>query len=179
MNPSGPLTDNLLWQQYSQRQDGHALNQLTQRYQQKIYALVFYLIGGDRDAAYRTAAASFAEVYARFQKQGSAPDSALPQLAEAAVAKSRRVEILPAGEIPPFTAAVAAPRRPSLDLLRRKLHTLPFDSRALLILRDQMHLNYHDISVILNSSERALRTDIITARKRLRESLEEHFKHGL
>ena len=159
---------------FSQDQDN--LELLISRYQQRIFALVLNLIGGNRDKAYEVVASSFVEAIRTIASPWEG-NIFLSQLAGIAVHKSRDVKIIPTSEEAEFMN-FPPQERASLRIVKAALQKLPFDTKALLLLRDQLHLPYKDISSILRVSQRNARRYITQARIRLRENIEKILESG-
>lgn len=156
-------------------QDEKSLKSLTSRYQQRIFAFVLYLIGGDRDKAYEVAATSFAEAINRSSSLEK-EDVFFNAVASIAIENSRSIKSIPTLEqidVMDF----AAEEKKSLGVIHAALQTLSFDAKALLLLRDQLHLPYKDISRIMNISENKVRVQIEQARFSLRRKIEEILNH--
>ena len=152
------------------------LNLVILSYQQKIFALTFYLIGGDRDKAYDIAALSFADVIRAkplFEQKGIS----LARIAGAAVEKSRAVKTIPFFDDADFMD-FAPEEKETLRILRTALQKLSLDSRALLLLRDQLNLVYKDIALIFKISEKKVRIQTTQARIQLRKTIEEALSHA-
>jgi len=166
--------DNFLVKQYRQGSE-EAARSLIDKYQQRIFALVLYLAGNDRDKAYEMAASSFAEAICSrpFLEDKK---SFLIRLAGVAVEKSRNIKIIPTFDESDF-AGLPTEKRKSLQIIKTALQALSFNEKAILLLRDQLHLPYKDIAAILQICEGDARTLIIHGRVRLRKKIEEAL-HG-
>jgi len=153
----------------SQRQE--ELTLLVSRFEQRVFALALYLIGGDRNTAYEIATSAFAEVIRR-----SSPDkpteSLVAAVAAEVIAKSRIAKAMPSTEGVSFDG-VTDQEKAVLAVVGRALQALPFDVKAFVLLRDQMHLPYHDIARAFNMSEKYARAQTIEARSQLRKSVSE------
>jgi DNA-directed RNA polymerase specialized sigma24 family protein len=145
------------------------------RHQQRVFALVMYLIGGDRDKTYDICAASFAE--AMYGGSFSEPEEAvLTRMIGAAVEKSRVTKAIPtANEIESLDLSDA--EKGPLHLVLKALHALDFDAKALVLLRDQLNLSYRQIAAIVRNSESQTRSQVIQARIRLREIIEDTLRN--
>jgi len=141
------------------------------KYQQRIFALVWTVIGGDKNVAYEITVASFVAV-TEAARPGEKEDRFFCQLIRSALTRSQSALVIPSkGEMnfPELTPA----KQKSLQLTQQALRALPFESRAVLVLRDQMHLPYHQIAVIQKVSPQAVRIQVAQARGQLRSKLEE------
>lgn len=141
------------------------------RYQQKIFSLVLYLIGGDKDEAAKITIASFVETIP--QTSVATPEEIfLARLATAAIEKSQDTQVLPAFADADFLD-LPAERRKSLQIAKDALHALPFETKAQLLLRDQLHFSYKVIARIFRVSQKAARIQLAQARVQLREKIQE------
>lgn len=145
-------------------------------YQQGIFALVMYLIGGEKNTAYNVTVAAFVKA---FQSSPSLDneDAFLIKLAAAAVEMSRDVKVPPADDNADFINLPPEKRR-SLNIAKTALGALPFEARVYLLLRDQMHLPYAAIASITGKPDKASRIQTTEARGQLREKLEEVLRRG-
>lgn len=152
-------------------EDNGALKNRIERHQQKIFALVLYLIGGDQDKAYDIATSSFAAVI-RGTSINMEERTFLVQLVSMAIKKSKDVKTVPSFDDGSFADFPFAKRR-ALFLVRRALQLLSFQARVLLLLRDQLHFLYKDIADVLHISESEVRAATIRAQEQFREKVEE------
>lgn len=58
-----------------------------------------------------------------------------------------------------------------LRFVRSALYVLPFEERALVLLRDQLNLSYRRIAAIVGAGEEAVRRRTVSARRDLREGI--------
>lgn len=149
---------------------------LVEQYQQRTFVLVLYLIGDDRDKAYDITASSFVEALI------SAPSledkgSFFISLVRAAIEKSRDAKIIPFSEKTDF-ADLPPEKRNSLLMIKKALQALTFNEKALLLLRDQLHLSYREISAIFKIPESDSRIQTVRARIHIREKVEEVLSSG-
>ena len=119
--------------------DNKSIEPLIDKYKDRIFALVFFLIGDDRNKAYEITASSFVEAFnaVRFPEDKF---SFLIRLARIAIAKSRDAEIIPFSDQTDF-ADFPPERKNSLLMVKRALQALTFDEKAFLLLRDQLQLS--------------------------------------
>ena len=147
------------------------LKSLISRYQQKILAFALYLIGGDRDKAYEVAASSFAEAIRKGYSLEKG-DVFFIRVISVVFGKSRDIKTMPnLDEIDSMDSSAEEKR--SLHIVQTALVKLSFETKALLLLRDQLHLPYKDISAIVGISENNARVQIEEARFSLRKEIEE------
>ena len=157
-------------------QDEESLKLLIHRYEQKIYALVLYLIGGNRDKAYDIAAASFIEaIRSNPFVEKERDEIFLISLIGAAVQKSRDVKVMPSIDESDLMD-ITSEERKSLRIVKIALQKLPFNTKALLLLRDQLHIPYRGIATILRITEKDARIQTTEARTQLRKNIEKELK---
>jgi len=142
-----------------------------QRFQQRIFALALWLIGGDKNKAYDISVASFAEALRVFSSNES-EDILLNKLASATIKRSQGVEVMPSFDESDFLDLPAGKRK-SLSLVARALQLLPFETKTLLLLRVQLHLPYKGIAAIFQISESDARSQMGQAQMKFREKIEE------
>ena len=148
---------------------------LISRYQQKVFALVLYLIGGDQDKTYDICAKSFAEaMYGSSYLETE--EAVLTKIIGMAIEKSRVTKAIPTFSEVELLDLPDAEKGP-LRLVLKALHSLDFDAKALVLLRDQLNLSYRQIAAIVRNSESHTRSKVIQARIRLREILEDTLKN--
>lgn len=140
------------------------------RYLRKIFALVFYLIGNDSDKTYQITASSYVAVFMSIWSLND-ENALFIKLAQEAIEQSRNVKIIPSSKEPPFRN-IPPERKKTLHILSGALQALPFDERALLLLRDQIHLSYPNIASILGISQHNVRSQISHARTQIRKKIE-------
>jgi DNA-directed RNA polymerase specialized sigma subunit, sigma24 homolog len=160
----------------SYKWDDNSLKLVVERHQKSLFALVVYLIGGDKNKAYAIAAAVFAETL-RSASPLDTDSALLARLAHGAIEKCRDVTAVPSFDDSDFTGSPPV-KIGSLRMIRKSLQSLPFDSKALLLLRDQMHLSYNDIAHVLGISENDARLRMTQTRAKLRKAVEEVVAHG-
>jgi DNA-directed RNA polymerase specialized sigma24 family protein len=158
------------------QQDESCIKLLINRYEKKIFAFTISLLGGNKDKAYDIAASSFAEAIPLISPLDNRGVS-LSKIAEAAFKKCRQVAVVPSFDTS-FVLGLPPEQKESLRIVNTALQTLPFETKALLLLRDQLSLPYRNISEIIHTSENATRVMITKARVALREKIEESLGRG-
>jgi RNA polymerase sigma-70 factor (ECF subfamily) len=150
--------------------DKNRIKLLVEMHQQKIFAFALYLIGGDKNKAYDIAATGFAEAFrsaSPFDSDGAMLDKA----ARIVVERCRSLKTIPSFDDSDFKK-LAPEKRGSLRMVRAALQAVPFDERALILLRDQLHFSYKDIAAVLGGSEKDTKMRMTQARARLRKEVE-------
>ena len=150
--------------------DQEELKNLIARYEQKVFALTLYLVGGDRNKTYEIASSAFAEA---IQKNSPAEptDPFLANVAAKVIEKSRVVKAMPSlDEI--HWIGIADQEKGMLRIVGQALQALSFDEKALILLRDQQSLPYGDIAMIFHTDEKSAQARTIQARGQLRKQIE-------
>jgi len=150
--------------------DQEELKYLIAYYEQKIFALALYLIGGDRNKTYDVASSSFAET---IQKSPSVKptDSFLAAVAAKVIEKSSLVKVMPSSDEIHWVG-IADQEKGILRIVSQALQALSFDEKALVLLRDQLNLPYRDIAMIFRTDEKDVQAQTIQARGQLRKKVE-------
>ena len=122
------------------------LKPVINRYLQKIYPLVYYLIGNDSDKAYQITTSSYVEAFMTLRSVEN-ENEVIVNLVQEAIKQSHGVEIMPSSKVPPFKDAPSS-KVQILHILSNALQAMSFKDRALLLLRDQLHLSYKNIATV-------------------------------
>jgi len=146
------------------------LKPIINRHLQKIFALVFYLIGCDSDKAYQITTSSYVETF-MFLRSVENESEVLVNLVQEAIKQSHSVDIMPSTNMPPFKN-VPPEKVQILHILSNALQAMSFKDKALLLLRDQLHLSYKNIAVVLGVSQNDARSHINQARIEIRKKVE-------
>lgn len=151
-------------------------NLLIERYLQRIFGLVIYLVWGNLDHAYDITVSSFIEAFCltpSLEKE----EVFLTNLANAAIEKCRNTKVIPSYDESDF---IDLPhyKKAALLITKQAFDELAFDSKALLLLRDQLHLAYQDIAGVFNSSESEVKIKTTHARIKLRDGIKEILDHA-
>jgi len=146
------------------------LKTVIKRHLPKIYALTFYLAGGNSEKAYEITTASYVEA---FMSLNSIEDESaiLVKVVQEAIKQSHGAEIMPSENVPPFKDVPPA-KVQMLHILSKALQAMSFKDRALLLLRDQLHLSYKNIGTVLGVSQSDARSHINLARIEVRKKVE-------
>jgi len=145
------------------------LKLLISRYQQRVFALVLHLIGGDRDKTYDICASSFAEA----MQAGSLLEQEevfLTRVIRIAIKKSRATKTMPTSNELDFLDLPSSEKGP-LHIVLKGLQALDFDAKALVLLRGQLNLLYRQIATIMRVSESDARIKTAQAHARLRKMI--------
>jgi len=142
-----------------------------QHFEQKTFALALWLIGGDKNKAYDIAVASFVDAL-RVYSTSEAEGVFITNLVNATIKRSEGIEIMPSFDEADFSDLPAGKRK-SLSMVARALHLLPFETKALLLLRVQLHLSYQIIADVFGTSETDARSQMGQANIKFREKIEE------
>jgi len=151
-------------------ENDETLKPVIKRSLNKIFALVFYLIGNDSDKAYQITASSYVEAFMSIKSLDD-EDELLVKLVQEAITLSHGAEIMPSTKVPPFQN-VPPEKVQILHILSNALQAMTFKDRALLLLRDQLHLSYKNIATVLGISESDARSHINQARLEIRKKVE-------
>ena len=152
-------------------QEEERIQQYIARYQKGIFALVVYLIGGDKNTAYPITVNVFSKVLPMVNSLSFDEEKFYIKLIREAVLQSRKARAMPVADGGDFTH-LTGEKRKALDMTRAALLALSFDDKLILILRDQMRLPYRIIAAVVKKSEKIVRVDSNHARLRLRKKLE-------
>jgi len=142
-----------------------------QSFEQKIFALALWLIGGNKNKAYDIATASFVEALRVFSTKES-EGVFLANVVNATIKRSQDVEAMPVFDESDFMDLPAGKRK-TLALVARALHLLPFETKTLLLLRVQLHLSYQVIGNIYQITESDARSQMGQVQIKFREKIEE------
>ena len=169
MEPNATLaSDETALLKRSQEGQPHALAALVGRYQQQVFGVVSCRGGCDRDAAYQLTVESFVDAL-RMEPSPGAP-MLFHRLLRCVIEKTRDTQPSPVFEVPSI-AGLAPEQQELLRLVRQGLLALPFDSRLLLLLRDQLGLPYEEIAALTARPPQQAKADTLAARRQLRERL--------
>jgi len=149
--------------------DERRLKLLISRYQQRVFALVLHLIGGDQDKTYDICASSFAEA----MQAGSLLEQEevfLTRVIRIAIKKSRATKTMPTSNELDFLDLPSSEKGP-LRIVLKGLQALDFDAKALVLLRGQLNLLYRQIATILRVSQSDARIKTVQAYARLRKMI--------
>jgi len=151
-------------------ENDETLKPVIKRYLRKIFALVYYLIGNDSDKAYQITASSYVEAFMSVRSLDN-QDQFLVTLVKEAIEQSRNPGTMPSTKEPPFKN-VPPERIKMLHIISEALQALPFDEKALLLLRDQFHLSNQNIAAIIGISQSNVRSQINHVRIQIRKKVE-------
>lgn len=168
--------------QAAQQGDQAALNTLLEQHYDRVYAVCRRLAGNDADAADATQEALMAIVRGLPKFDGRAKFSTWSYrvATNACLDELRRRGRRPTPGLPEFETEDHAPQqgRPGLDesvtdriVLDDALRALPEEFRAPIVLRDQLGMDYADISATLDIPPGTVRSRIARGRARLAEQL--------
>lgn len=146
------------------------------RYQNQVFALILYLIGGDQDKTYDICASSFAEAM-RTSPPLEHEEAFLTTLIGNAIEKSRATKTIPTSNELDLLELPDAEKGP-LRIVLKALQALDFDAKTLVLLRDQLNLSYGQIATIMRSSESNTRSKVTQARARLRKMIEDTLNYA-
>ena len=156
-----------LWRKEGSSQ---ALNKLIAQYQNRVFSFAIYLSGCDPNTAYEITADSFAEALAEFKPAAKGDLSV--SLFKRAIHKCRDAKAVLFFDPMKYVNA----QLPKMNILRaahNALVSLPFDQKAVLLLRDQANLTYGEIAAILNISLQDVKVSTGTVKNLFREKIEE------
>ena len=145
------------------------------RYQQGIFALALYLIGGNRDKAYDITVASFVEAL-RTTPLPQNTDQFLIKLTRATIEQCQGIKLVPLFNDSDFGDLPSTDKK-SLAVVRAALQLLPLETKIPILLRDQLHFSYQDISFVLDISEHNAKIQTIQAHSQLRTKIAEVMNH--
>lgn len=146
------------------------LKPVINRYLKKIYPLVYYLIGNDSDKAYQITTSSYVEAFMTLRSIENESEI-IVNLVQEAIKQSHSVESMPSSKVPPFKN-VPPEKVQILHILSNALQAMTFKDRALLLLRDQLHLSFKNIATVLGISQGDARSHINQARIEIRKKVE-------
>jgi len=151
-------------------ENDEALKPVINRYLPKIYPLVYYLIGNDSDKAYQITTSSYVEAFMTLRSVED-ENEVIVNIVQEAIKQSHSVEIMPSTKVPPFKD-VPPPKVQILHILSNALQAMSFKDRALLLLRDPLHLSYKNIATVLGISQSDARSHNNQARIEIRKKVE-------
>lgn len=152
-------------------EDEGAWKILIESYQQKIFALVFCLVGRDLNKAYDISTSCFVESI-RAALPEESEDVFLTRLTNTVIQRCSEVKVNPSFDESEFKDLPLGKQK-SLCLVGRALHLLPFEVKTLLLLREQLHLPYKYIAAVFQISEGEARPQVAKAQLKFREKIEE------
>jgi DNA-directed RNA polymerase specialized sigma24 family protein len=151
-------------------QDQAALRTLAARCEKLLFPFMLCLTGCDKDSAYDLVTSALVQSLRSFPADSRTPF--LVHCIREAIEKARRVPAVPAFEMTDHVE-LSRERKLSLKIVKQALFSLAFESRILLLLRDQMNLPYDGISEITGVSMKEARFQTVKARLQLRAAIEE------
>ncbi|MBU1125598.1 MAG: hypothetical protein KKC84_06210 [Candidatus Omnitrophica bacterium] len=149
---------------------------LLARYLKKVYALVIYLVWGNPDQAYEVVVFSFVEAF-RLIPFEEDEETFYSTLLSTAIQKCQSLKSIPCLDESDFIDLPPAKKMPLL-ITKRALQALAFEEKVVLLLRDQLHLTYKGIGIVMHLSENEVRLKIARMRNNLREAIKEIIEHA-
>ncbi|MCX5701626.1 MAG: hypothetical protein NTW64_01440 [Candidatus Omnitrophica bacterium] len=153
---------------YNQNED--TIKSLIAQYQQRIYALVLYLVGQDQDRAYDICASSFTEAIRESSSLGQ-KEVFLLRLIGVTVEKCRNIKTIPTFDVIELLE-ISGAEKGQLLIVLKALQTLDFELKVPLFLRYQFNLSYGDIATVMLVSESDARIKTAQARAQLDKEIE-------
>jgi len=156
-------------------QDEDIMKVIISRYQRDIFSLVLYLIGGDRDKAYDITAVSFVKAIQAsvfLEKK----EIFFIKLVKIAVEECQKIKVIPFSDDSDFID-LSLEEQKSLRIVKDALQLLDFDMKVMLLLRDQLHLSYKEISNVLGISEHDAKIQKTHAQSLLRKKIKNVMSH--
>lgn len=151
-------------------QNEGTIKSLITQHQQKIFALVLYLVGQDQDTAYDVCASSFTEAMRGNSSLGQ-KEVFLLGLIGIAVEKCRNIKIIPTFDVIELLD-ISSAEKGQLLIVLKALQTLGFEQKVPLLLRFQLNMPYSDIGTVMQTSNSDARTKIVQARAQLDNEIE-------
>jgi DNA-directed RNA polymerase specialized sigma24 family protein len=145
---------------------------LLERYAQPAFALALFLVF-ERDAAYECAARALTSALVSFDGDQEAFQVSLFR---SLVGSCRKTRVIPRGDA--AFDALPPQNRAQFELVKNGLQGLDFESRALVLLRDQLRLPYRLTGMVLGIAESEARSRTLRAKGMLREKIAEVLEHG-
>lgn len=159
----------VLLARWQSEDDPAALRSLLQRYLKSSYALILNLTGCDRNTAYEFTASILAKSIESLNSSSHA--FFLPAL-QLLVDECSRISPAAFFDSSQFLS-LPPEKRESAKVLKEALFALPYGSRTMILLRDQLNLSYKEISDVLAITEREARSTTFRIRGELRDKIEE------
>jgi len=156
--------------QMLETEDDQTLKLVINRYLGKIFPLVFYLTGNNSDKSYEITTSSYVETFMTIRSLND-EHAFLIRLVKEAIFQCQNAKMIPSTKEPPFKDVLPL-RIKMLQILSKALQELPFNEKALLLLRDQLHLSYKNIASVLSVSQSDARSHINRARIEIRKKVE-------
>jgi DNA-directed RNA polymerase specialized sigma24 family protein len=169
MDPELERLDEAVLLQRCRRREEAAVGLLVSRYEAPAFGFVLSLLGCGRNDARELTVAGVADAVRALQ-DGAAAGSFWRILLPGLLERCRRSVLRPVAGFPEGMTA-APEKRALLRLIRQGLLAMPFEARALLLLRDQLHLAYEDIGAAAGSDAKQVRAGVTAARAQLRDQL--------
>jgi DNA-directed RNA polymerase specialized sigma24 family protein len=136
----------------------------------KLFSFALYLSGGDRDRAYDVAASASAE--ALVESDSSDKNSFLATACRAILRETAKTAVSHAFDQPAVAAPSPAETR-LLSVVHTALASLPTESKALLLLRDQLTMSYEAIATATGIPFSEVKNRALEARRQLRKKVED------
>ena len=149
--------------------DEAALRTLIGRYVKLFFPFALCLSGCYKDNAYDLVAEAGVQSLQTLCGENSPP--LMVSWIRRVIDKARWMQPLPAFEMTDHMD-LTPEKRVSLKIVKQSLFSLPFESRLLLLLRDQLNLPYDDIADITGISMKEARFQTVKARLQLRAGIE-------
>ncbi|MCM8831489.1 MAG: hypothetical protein NC918_04795 [Candidatus Omnitrophica bacterium] len=141
------------------------------KYQKKIYSLILYLVGGDKNKAYDICVDTFVDVFNLYPLADERVF--FVKLVKTAIQKSNNIKAVPSKEILNLIADVKEQEKIVLSTIFEALLKLDFENRALLLLRYQLNLTIEEISKIFSLSASQILCNLITACEKLNKTIKQ------
>jgi DNA-directed RNA polymerase specialized sigma24 family protein len=152
---------------YNQNED--TIKSLITQHQQKIFALVLYLVGQDRDTAYDVCASSFTEAIQE-SPHVEQEEALMIRLIGIAVEKCRNIKTIPTFDVIELLE-ISGAEKGQLLIVLKALQTLGFELKVPLLLRYQFNLSYGNIATVMLVSESDARIKTAQARVQLEKEI--------
>ncbi len=146
------------------------------RSQQRVFAATLYLVGGNRETAFEIAADALAGA-ARSANVSDGYRDFLATAMRIAVSSARDADVMPAfseEDLEDFSPEMKV----ILGVLRAALLKLSFDDRSLVLLRNQLHMPYDDMTGALGVPAKGIKAATSRAQANLRSEVEGLISHA-
>lgn len=152
----------------------HLINQYTPR----LYAFLFFILKGDLQCAYETTVSCFMEALSPSPKLMD-EEIFLSKACEEAIKKARRLQTSESHFENVTLSAFPESETGLMEETLKSLNELSFEEKALLLLRDQVHLRLEGIALALNLPLSVVRAKLDAARSNLAKKIQKHLRDGV